>query len=132
MFSFFNLWVKVYARNGCQGQIWLKSLKYEGWGWHQSFFDYPLAFLSGQRFTQSHQTRWSPFIWTKYMRTMTTGKKMLKLNDILSNALLYLHESPFSFASSPYVISFQSLIKMLCNILKHILCPSHITARCVI
>ena len=53
--------------------------------------------------------------------------KMLKLYDILSNALLYLHESPFSFASSPYVISFQSLIKMLCNILKHILCPGHIT-----
>ena len=50
------------------------------------------------------------------------------LNDILSNALLYLHESPFSFASSPYVISFQSLIKMLCNnILKHILCPGHVT-----
>ena len=55
------------------------------------------------------------------------SEKMLKLNDILSNALLYLHESPFSFASSPYVISFQSLIKMLCNILKHILCPGHIT-----
>ena len=50
------------------------------------------------------------------------------LNDILSNALLYLHETPFSFASSPYVISFQSLIKMLCNnILKHILCPGHVT-----
>ena len=54
--------------------------------------------------------------------------KMLKQNGILSNALLYLHESPFSFASSPYVISFQSLIKMLCNnILKHILCPGHVT-----
>ena len=26
-----------------------------------------------------------------------------------------------------YVISFQSLIKMLCNIPKHILCPGHIT-----
>ena len=53
---------------------------------------------------------------------------MPKLNDILSNALLYLHESPLSFASSAYVISFQSLIKMLCNnILKHILCPGHIT-----
>ena len=50
------------------------------------------------------------------------------LNDILSNALLYLHETPFSFASSAYVISFQSLIKMLCNnILKHILCPGHVT-----
>ena len=49
------------------------------------------------------------------------------LNDILSNALLYLHETPFSFASSAYVISFQSLIKMLCNIPKHILCPGHIT-----
>ena len=28
------------------------------------------------------------------------SEKMLKLNDILSNALLYLHETPFSFASS--------------------------------
>ena len=83
-------------------------------------------FLSGQRFTQSHQIWWSPFIWT--FENNINSAKMLKQNGILSNALLYLHETPFSFASSAYVISFQSLIKMLCNnILKHIFCPGHIT-----
>ena len=64
----------------------------------------------------------------KIFENNDNSKKMLKVNSILSNALLYLHETPFSFASSPYVISFQSLIKMLCNnILKHILCPGHVT-----
>ena len=64
----------------------------------------------------------------KIFENNDNSKKMLKVNSILSNALLYLHETPFSFASSAYVISFQSLIKMLCNnILKHILCPGHVT-----